>query len=768
MKMAASSSPVEVENHLDYYKYIEDVVRHITALKEGMITANDMGDFREIFEYHKLMKGKAIRPALCMLVNDALNGNRQEAAYFGLGVELVHSGCLAGESKVSTVHGPKAIAEIDCGDVVFSISDGKLIENKVEAKVMTGIKQVYSLKTAHRRIVATANHPFLVYRRIEKPLHKINKKAKKRGKAYNHCLVWVPLEQLRVGDKIIVSAELNSRGEIYKLPKMQSYDSNSSIYARPIIPEFADEKFCQLIGYYIGDGCIRYYKGLPQGVLFSMSDEKMHYVPLFNEVFKTALHFNKTNGHQYACYSRTAAELMIAIGAGGKFDTKRVPAWVFNSPRAHQLAFLRGVLDSDGSVNKQGTVRFAQANRPLVEDLKYLLDSLGFVTTNIYEMVIDNSHFDKMGKPHTKKFGKLWCFSTSDPRKVLREIGTDKPAFKNKLAVKRVLSQRLTAGLHIYNNSKPQIAAHMIDMKNFGYDRVISITPENHAIPVYDIQVNSAHNFIAEGMVVHNSLIHDDAIDNDEVRRGVLSIHERFDISKAILSGDLMASFGFDAIFNIFSFAHAVRGGKEYVRAINRLAKGALVEHTTTTIEPLMDENIYFTMLGHKTSSLYCIAARLGAIAADADDLTEQHAANFGEACGLAFQLTDDIVDVIRSMKAKRPIGDVKEGKVSLPIIHVYKTRPDMRPVIERYIKLRGMKVNEQTDISGVFSHEDFMSLMQAILDSQAFEYAEEKIRYFIISTKEHCLEFPRNEYTAALYNFAEFACKALRKEIDQ
>lgn len=268
--------------------------------------------------------------------------------------------------------------------------------------------------------------------------------------------------------------------------------------------------------------------------------------------------------------------------------------------------------------------------------------------------------------------------------------------------------------------------------------------------------------FAAGVEFVHSaSLIHDDIVDGDTIRRGMKSVHTQFDVKRAILFGDVTASLSFDSVLSGMSFSHGIRAGKEFVRAVNKLARGAAIEHATKRY----DEKSYLNMLSFKTGTLFQISSRLGALASNVTDATEIKAASLGESIGMAFQITDDVTDIIKSKRFNRPEGDMIEGKVSLPILRLYDTKPEYRTLIDKYYQHKYKAINKE--VKGL-NQEEFETLIGALYDTDAISYTQDMIKFYTIESKKQILEFPSNDYTAGLFNFAEFACDALVKEANK
>lgn len=162
------------------------------------------------------------------------------------------------------------------------------------------------------------------------------------------------------------------------------------------------------------------------------------------------------------------------------------------------------------------------------------------------------------------------------------------------------------------------------------------------------------------------SLIHDDVIDNSELRRGQETVHRRFGAQVAVLVGDQL----FAAAFHLFSLARHREVLKIMTSIIQEMCSGEINQ----LLAPLSDEEDYWTYIHQKTACLIGGCCRLGAVLADSpihEDVLKQ----FGENLGLAFQLTDDVLDY-RGIDGKlgKKIGiDFAEKLWTLPTIRGFR-----------------------------------------------------------------------------------------------
>src|SRR3990170_4425507 len=167
---------------------------------------------------------------------------------------------------------------------------------------------------------------------------------------------------------------------------------------------------------------------------------------------------------------------------------------------------------------------------------------------------------------------------------------------------------------------------------------------------------------------MHNAtLLHDDVVDGGVLRRGKPAANVVYGNSVSILVGD-------------FLFARASQLMTEdgdldvlgiYARTLVSLSEGEVLQ-LMKSADRKMSENDYLRVVFHKTASLIAAASETGAVLAGADASLRERMFRYGKSVGIAFQLVDDILDYVGSEKelGKRTPQDLREGKVTLPLIH--------------------------------------------------------------------------------------------------
>ncbi len=173
------------------------------------------------------------------------------------------------------------------------------------------------------------------------------------------------------------------------------------------------------------------------------------------------------------------------------------------------------------------------------------------------------------------------------------------------------------------------------------------------------------------------TLYHDDVMDEARLRRGAASANARWDNTVAILTGDFLFARASGILADL---------GPEAVRiqaaTFERLVTGQIHE-TVGPVEGADPLAHYLQVVADKTGSLIATSGRFGAMLSGADDTTTRALTEFGEQIGVAFQLSDDLLDVLSDSdeSGKSPGTDLREGIATLPVLHVQRAadRADAR-----------------------------------------------------------------------------------------
>jgi octaprenyl-diphosphate synthase len=174
--------------------------------------------------------------------------------------------------------------------------------------------------------------------------------------------------------------------------------------------------------------------------------------------------------------------------------------------------------------------------------------------------------------------------------------------------------------------------------------------------------------------MIHNAtLIHDDVVDGSDMRRGMPSLHSVWSDKASILMGDYLLSKAFSLLVDI--------GSQETMnilaKATVRLSSGEIHQiQQSTTMETA--EKLYFKVISDKTASLFSAGCEMGPVFSNGGGGMRKAMASFGEWVGMAFQITDDILDFegTEEETGKPPGIDLREKHLTLPLIHALNTAP--------------------------------------------------------------------------------------------
>ena len=239
------------------------------------------------------------------------------------------------------------------------------------------------------------------------------------------------------------------------------------------------------------------------------------------------------------------------------------------------------------------------------------------------------------------------------------------------------------------------------------------------------------------------TLLHDDVVDNAETRRGTATANTVWGNESSVLVGDFLFSKSFDLM---------VQGRNEEIlkvmsRATTDLAEGEILELIKTS-DARTSEEEYFEVIACKTAVLLSAACEIGALLGKVDDEKRAALKDFGFHVGMAFQLTDDILDYTSSGNTlgKGAGRDLKEGKVTLPLIHALQSADAReREFIEAALTKKRV------------TRKDFQEVLGIINKYGGLEYTTRLSQGHITSATRLLEIFPGSVYRKALLDLAAY-----------
>lgn len=175
------------------------------------------------------------------------------------------------------------------------------------------------------------------------------------------------------------------------------------------------------------------------------------------------------------------------------------------------------------------------------------------------------------------------------------------------------------------------------------------------------------------------SLIHDDIMDDDDMRRGMPSVHKVWDENVAILSGDTLFSKAFELICkDNVEPAQVSKSIATVADACIKICEGQALDISFEGRYDVSEEE-YMEMIFKKTGALICAATKSGAIMGGATEEVVDRLYNYGRLIGLAFQIQDDYLDLVSDEQSLgKPIGsDIVKGKMTLIVVNALENAND-------------------------------------------------------------------------------------------
>ena len=178
------------------------------------------------------------------------------------------------------------------------------------------------------------------------------------------------------------------------------------------------------------------------------------------------------------------------------------------------------------------------------------------------------------------------------------------------------------------------------------------------------------------------TLIHDDTVDNADLRRGNASVSSRWGKQVAVLFGDCL----FAASAVLVCDTGNLRVVRRFAETIMELASGEIIEFFNT-FNPKQEMDRYYDRIYRKTATLFCTAAESGAVLSGANEEQVQALRDYGYNIGMAFQIVDDLLDIQgNEAEMGKPVGnDLLQGVLTLPTILLLERYPNNNPIADLF-----------------------------------------------------------------------------------
>lgn len=374
--------------------------------------------------------------------------------------------CLIAETPVWGPDGVTPIAELQPGQRVWSYVDGKLEAHQVTAAWFSKTQETFKVRTRHRSVTGSANHPFL---RLVETAPARPRVGRRGWDPAEYAVEWARLDELSAGDLLVQP----------KAVRLERVVSNSLPSGRPIGLLEA-----WLLGVILGDGNVSDTK-VEICVYGDLRDRvrdilgRIHVGASRTRGERDGTSTSDSDAHGIRAYSTEFARELDEAGFRKPAHEKRIPDCVWGWDEDRQRAFLTGYCDADGhypdDAARYGDRTYSSSSRALIEDVRYLHIALGDVVANVAT--------NHRRKPITIKGKRV---------KNARPLHTISVRPAGETLVASVAAAR-----------RPGVA-HWIDTTEFTVAPILDIVEQGVA-DTYDITVEGAHNFVAGGVVVHNS-----------------------------------------------------------------------------------------------------------------------------------------------------------------------------------------------------------------------------------------------------------------------
>ena len=239
------------------------------------------------------------------------------------------------------------------------------------------------------------------------------------------------------------------------------------------------------------------------------------------------------------------------------------------------------------------------------------------------------------------------------------------------------------------------------------------------------------------------TLIHDDVVDEAEKRRGFLVLNRIWENKVAVLMGDFLLSKVLINLINLKDFDAL----ELLSHTAEKLSAGEILQ-IEKSLSKSMTEDVYYKMIYQKTASLISTSCEIGAITASKKKADRRNLSSFGENLGMAFQIKDDLFDLLGSAGStgKDVAADVKRNVVTLPLIHSYSNTSKAGT---RHIK-RILRNKHKTG-------DEVQELKTLIHETGGFKYAKSKIDEFSLKALEAIKVYPDSVYKDSLTDLVAF-----------
>ena len=264
----------------------------------------------------------------------------------------------------------------------------------------------------------------------------------------------------------------------------------------------------------------------------------------------------------------------------------------------------------------------------------------------------------------------------------------------------------------------------------------------NHAVGGDGKADNSIRLATVMEMLHSATLVHDDIIDNADLRRSRASVNAKFGNQAAVLMGDWLYMSAFETSLKERSLEIL----DILTRLTRKMTEGELIQLTTIGNAAITRDE-YFDILRRKTAYLFSACCEIGAILGGATHEQQESLRDYGMNLGIAFQLADDLLDFTSDNQAlgKAAGADLLEGKITLPLILLQESAPEVREELERVMH------------DGAYDDASRASVSEKLRTQGTLEEIRQIALSFANAARKNLEILPESEYRLALDEIPNF-----------
>ena len=238
------------------------------------------------------------------------------------------------------------------------------------------------------------------------------------------------------------------------------------------------------------------------------------------------------------------------------------------------------------------------------------------------------------------------------------------------------------------------------------------------------------------------TLVHDDIIDNADLRRNRPSVNSRFGNNTAVLMGDWLYMSAFETTVKERSLEII----DILTRVTRKMTEGELIQLTRVGRLDITEED-YFDILKRKTAYLFAACCEVGGILGEAKQVQKEALRDFGMNLGVAFQLSDDTLDLTAMTEnlGKAAGSDLLEGKLTLPLIYLLRKNPALRPSLQEIM------------LEGRYGAVSRAALQDMLADHGILDEIRGRAAEYVTAARKSLDVLPSSEYRSCLDDVLSF-----------